>query len=170
VMQALAPDKGRIGEIIKCTSEIKESDLGGRIIESKRREMKSELPEAGAIACGGAGCKTRENFEKYIVPLAGSLSTYLGEKAMVGASRAAVELGFIDHTVKPRIYIAVGVSGAVQHITGMQNSDIIVAINKDPKAPIFKAADFGVLANIEEVVPKLIEAFESGQKPGVSRG
>ena len=136
--------------------------------------MQSELPEAGAIACGGAGCKTRESFEKYIVPLADSVGKYIGEKAMVGASRAAVELGFIDrshqvgqtgHTVKPRIYIAVGISGAVQHITGMQNSDIIIAINKDPKAPIFKAADFGILANMEEVVPRLIEAFETGQRP-----
>ena len=128
------------------------------------------LLEAGAIACGGSGCRTKEQFERYIVPLADNLGKFLGETAMVGASRAAVELGFIDRshqvgqtgqTVKPKVYIAVGVSGAVQHLTGMQNSDIIVAINKDPKAPIFKVADFGVVGNMEEVVPELITALGS---------
>jgi electron transfer flavoprotein alpha subunit len=79
-------------------------------------------------------------------------------------------MGFIDRShqvgqtgqaVKPRVYIAVGVSGAVQHLTGMQNSDIIVAINKEPKAPIFKVSDFGIVGNMEDIVPRLINALNS---------
>jgi electron transfer flavoprotein alpha subunit len=97
------------------------------------------------------------------------MGRFLGEEAMVGASRVAVESGFIGRsrqigqtgqTVKPRVYIAVGVSGAVQHLTGMQSSDIIVAINKDPNARIFKAADYGIVGNLEDVVPALIRALE----------
>ena len=175
VMRALESDERRTGEIIEYAPSLTESDLGAKIVYSEQAELTSDITEAGAIACGGAGCKTKDNFEKYIVPLAENLGKFLGEKAMVGASRAAVELGFIErshqvgqtgHTVKPRVYIAVSVSGAVQHVTGMQSSDIIVAINKDPRAPIFKVADFGVVANMEEVVPELIAALNSEAKLG----
>ncbi len=170
VMRALKPDNKRIGEIIEYAVDIKESDLGATIISAELRPFTTTLSEAGAIACGGAGCKTKDTFDKYIPPLADSLGRFMGEEGMVGASRAAVELGFIDRshqvgqtgqTVKPRVYIAVGVSGAVQHLTGMQNSDIIIAINKDPKAPIFKAADYCVVGNLEEVVPELINMLDS---------
>lgn len=91
---------------------------------------------------------------------------------MVGGSRAAVERGFIDRghqigqtgqTVKPKVYVAVAISGTVQHLTGMQNSDVIVAINKDAKAPIFNVADFGVVGSLEETVPQLVEALEAGR-------
>lgn len=105
-----------------------------------------------------------------IPALADSLGRVLKEKAMVGASRVAVELGFTDRshqvgqtgqTVKPRLYVAVGISGAVQHVSGMQNSGIVLAINKDPNANIFKTADFGIVGDFEEVVPKLIAALNS---------
>lgn len=171
VMQAAKPDYKRTGEIIEYPIEIGQPDLGATIVSTELLPLTTKLTEAGAIACGGAGCKTKEAFEKYIPPLAASLGRFLGEEGMVGASRIAVESGFIDRshqvgqtgqTVKPRVYIAVGVSGAVQHLTGMQNSDIIIAINKDPKAPIFKVADFGVVGNLEEVVPELIKALNSG--------
>ena len=88
----------------------------------------------------------------------------------MAASRPAVELGFIDRshqvgqtgqTVKPRVYVAAGISGAVQHLTGMQNSDVILAINKEAKAPIFKVADYGIVGNVEEVIPELIKALNS---------
>ncbi|MFC2005540.1 FAD-binding protein [Chloroflexota bacterium] len=170
VMQALAPDNKRTGEIIEHEPNITESDLGARIISTELRQLTSTLADAGAIVCGGAGCKTKESFEKFVSPLAESLGKFLGEETIVGASRAAVELGFTDRshqvgqtgeTVKPRVYVAVGVSGAVQHLTGMQNSDIIVAINKEPKAPIFKVADFGIVGNLEDVVPELIKALDS---------
>ncbi len=170
VMRALEPDYKRTGEVVEHVPNMTEPDLGARIISAELRPLTSGIAEAGAIACGGAGCKTKENFDKYIPPLAESLGKFLGEEAMVGASRAAVELGFIDRshqvgqtgqTVKPRVYVAVGVSGAVQHLTGMQNSDIIVAINKEPKAPIFKVADFGVVGSMEEIVPELIRALNA---------
>ena len=169
VLRALDPDDQRTGEIIEYIPEITGSDLGARIISSALRQMTSDIKDAGAIVCGGAGCKTKDNFEKLILPLADTLGKFLGQEAMVGASRAAVELGFTDRshqigqtgqTVKPRVYIAAGVSGAVQHLTGMQNSDIIIAINKDPKAPIFKVSDYGLVGNLEEIVPQLIAALD----------
>jgi electron transfer flavoprotein alpha subunit len=175
VMMALAPDGKRTGEIIEQVPGLRESDLGARIISSELYELTSDITEAVAIACGGAGCRTKDNFNKFIIPLAQSLGKFLGEKAIVAASRAAVELGFIDYshqvgqtgqTVKPRVYVAVGVSGAVQHLTGMQNSDIVVAINSDPNAPIFQVADYGVVGNMEELVPQLIDALNSQGKSG----
>ncbi|MFC2035606.1 FAD-binding protein [Chloroflexota bacterium] len=170
VMRALKPDNKRIGETIEYAVDIKESDLGATIICADLSPFTTTLSEAGVIACGGAGCKTKEIFDKYIPPLAKSLGRFIGEEGMVGASRAAVESGFIERnhqvgqtgqTVKPRVYIAVGVSGAVQHLTGMQNSDIVIAINRDPKAPIFKAADYCVVGNLEDVVPELTKVLDS---------
>ena len=109
-------------------------------------------------------------FEKYILPLAEALGRFLKQEAVVGASRLAVESGFIDRshqvgqtgqTVRPRVYVAIGISGAVQHLTGMQNSDIILAINKDPNARIFKVADFGIVGSLEEMVPELIKILKA---------
>ncbi len=168
VLKALKPDYGREGEIIEHTSRLSGVDPGVRIISTESRPPSSELKDAVAIVSGGLGVKTREGFDKYIRPLAASLGKCLCCEVMVGASRLAVEAGFIERshqvgqtgqTVKPKIYVAVGISGAIQHLTGMQNSDVIVAINKNPAAPIFKVADFGVVGDIEEVVPKLCEAL-----------
>ena len=170
VMQALEPDNRRTGDVFEYAPHITESDLGARIVSAELRQLTSELKDAAVIVAGGSGCKTKEGFDKCIPPLAESLGRFLGQKAMVGASRLAVESGFIDRshqvgqtgqTVKPRVYVAAGISGAVQHLTGMQNSDIILAINKDPNARIFKVADFGIVGNLEEIVPELIEVLNS---------
>ncbi|MDD5037816.1 MAG: FAD-binding protein [Dehalococcoidales bacterium] len=173
VMRALIPDYKRVAEVFEYTPTIKESEFGVRIISTEARQLTSELKDAAVIVAGGAGCRTKEGFDQCIIPLADSLGKFLGQKAMTGATRAAVESGFIDRshqvgqtgqTVKPRVYVAIGISGAVQHLTGMQNSDIILAINKDPNARIFKVADFGIVGNLEEIVPELIEALNS-QEP-----
>jgi len=170
VMQALEPDRKRTGEIIEYTPEITEADLGSKIVSAELRQLASEITDAAVIVCGGAGCKTKDSYDKFIPPLAESLGKFLGEEAMVGATRVAVESGFIDRshqigqtgqTVKPRVYVGIGISGAVQHLTGMQNSDIILAINKDPNARIFKVCDFGIVGNLEEIVPELIKAINS---------
>ncbi len=170
VMQPLAPDYGRRGDVYEHKPDITESDSGARIVSAELCPLSFELKEARVIVSGGSGCKTKEGFDRYIPPLADSLGKFLGHEAMVGASRLAVESGFIERshqvgqtgqTVKPRVYVAVGISGAVQHLTGMQNSDIILAINKDPNAPIFKVADFGIVGNLEEIVPELLKVLHS---------
>ncbi len=173
VMEALEPDRKRIGQVIEYVPNITESDLGARIISAKLHKSTFDLKDAKLIVSGGRGLKTREGFEKYIPPLAESLGRFLEQEAMVGASRLAVESGFIDHshqvgqtgqTVKPRLYVAVGISGAVQHLTGMQSSDIILAINKDSKASIFNVADYGIVGNLEEIVPELINVLNSQRR------
>ncbi|MCD4783875.1 MAG: electron transfer flavoprotein subunit alpha/FixB family protein [Candidatus Eremiobacteraeota bacterium] len=162
VFEVPPEDKSRKGEIIKFESNITGPDLCLSIEEIIRQTKKTvDLKKARIIVSGGRGLyKQSEKGFKLIKELADLLG---GE---VGASRGAVDSGWIDHghqvgqtgqTVKPEVYIACGISGAVQHIAGMSGAKMIIAINKDSNASIFRYADYGLTEDVFEVLPKMIE-------------
>jgi electron transfer flavoprotein alpha subunit len=166
VMQMPEPDDGRKGQIISCQAGLGGMALPLEIHESQRRAKKVNLKAARIIVAGGAGVGSRENFRKIW-----DLANCLG--AAVGGSRAAVDLGFVDHdhqvgqtgtTVRPALYIACGISGAVQHRAGMQEAAKILAINIDRDAPIFGVAHYGIVGDMNEVIPRLIKAIRGGAK------
>lgn len=155
---------GAKGEIIRVKPEIAESDIRTKIIKIvKEAKERVSLTDAKIICSGGRGLGGPEGFD-----LIKEFADKVG--GVVGSSRACVDSGWIDHshqvgqtgtTVKPEIYFACGISGAIQHQAGMKNSKLIVAINKDPDAPIFQIADFGIVGDLYKVIPMIIEEWDN---------
>ncbi|MFI4912246.1 MAG: FAD-binding protein [Sedimentisphaeraceae bacterium JB056] len=169
VMKRIADDPGRKGEIVRFKINLSESDRAAEIIRTEEScggaNFESEL-----IVCGGKGLQSQDNYENITQKLTDIMRDKLHLSAEKGATRAAVEQGFIDRpyqigqtgtSIGPKIYLGLGVSGAIQHMIGIANTKTIFAVNNDPEAPVFKQCDYYMIDSVENVVPKLIEAFKS---------
>lgn len=168
VMKKEIFDENHKGEVIELEASkyVKPEDFVVEIIDRHIEKSKINIKGAPIIVAGGYGMGSRENFD-----LLYQLAETLGGE--VGASRAAVDAGFAEHarqigqtgvTVRPKLYIACGISGQIQHIAGMQDSSIIISINNDPDAPINTIADFVITGNVEDIVPKLIKYYKKNSK------
>lgn len=165
---ATSPFEGSTeGQVTKLDVSLAADQLRTRFVEVKEAEKKGvDLTKADIIVSGGRSLGGPEKFEEVIKPLAEALG------GAVGASRPVVDAGWLPHAyqvgssgqvVQPKLYIACGISGAIQHLVGMKNSNFIVAINKDPDAPIFEVADLGVVGDLFEVVPALTKAVREAK-------
>ncbi|TKC18905.1 electron transfer flavoprotein subunit alpha/FixB family protein [Robertmurraya kyonggiensis] len=164
VMKALTPVRGRMGKVIEENIALAEEDIRTKVLEIvKETTKKVRIDEADIIVAGGKGLGSAEGFQ-----IIHRLAETLG--GVVGASRDVVEAGWVPHahqvgqagvTVTPKIYFAIGISGAIQHIVGMKNSGLIIAINKDSEAPIFESCHYGIVGDAFEIVPILIEEFKN---------
>ncbi|MDE6545705.1 MAG: electron transfer flavoprotein subunit alpha/FixB family protein, partial [Paramuribaculum sp.] len=168
VMRKEIFDPEHKGEVINLNAAdyVKDEDFVVEIIDRHIEKSKVNIKNSPIIVAGGYGVGSKENFD-----LLYELANTLG--AEVGASRAAVDAGFCEHerqigqtgvTVRPKLYIACGISGQIQHIAGMQESSIIISINSDPEAPINTIADYVITGEIEDVVPKLINYYKKNSK------
>jgi electron transfer flavoprotein alpha subunit len=163
VMEMGQADTARTGQIIQIPVKLDPIEIAVQIIEKHQEPSEVNLKAAPIIVAGGYGADTPEKFQ-----LIRDLAKVLG--AEVAGSRAAVDAGLIEAerqvgqtgtTVRPKLYIAIGISGAIQHRAGMQESQKIIALNNDPEAPIFGVAHFGITGDLEVVIPKLIAAYKS---------
>ena len=168
VMKKIPPDKSRKGKVIKHNVKLSEDDISLEVI---RTELGTGDVNFGAevIVSGGKGMQNRENYNRLLGTLCDGLAKKLDTQVEKGASRAAVEQGFAERvhqvgqtgtSVGPKLYIALGISGAIQHMIGVANTETIVAVNSDPNAPIFKQCDYYIVGTVEDTIPQLIQALE----------
>ncbi|MCF0210516.1 MAG: electron transfer flavoprotein subunit alpha/FixB family protein [Bacteroidales bacterium] len=162
VMRKMAKDESRKGEIIAVNVKFDESKITVKVLETVKKEAKIDITQAKVLVSGGRGVANKEGFEK----LAALAEVIKGE---VASSRAMVDAGVIEHdrqvgqtgkTVRPNLYMACGISGAIQHIAGMEDSEFIVAINKDKFAPIMQVADLGIVGDLHKIIPMLTERLK----------
>ena len=167
VMKRLAEDRSRTGKVIEHKVSLTKDDVSLEIIQTEKAAGCVSF-DCDVIVSGGKGMQNRDNYQKLLGMLCGSLRGALSTTVEKGASRAAVERGFAERiaqvgqtgtSVGPKLYIAVGISGAIQHMIGVANTRTIVAINSDPAAPIFKQCDYYMVDTAEEVIPQLVEAL-----------
>jgi electron transfer flavoprotein alpha subunit len=163
----MPPDSSREGKIVQHKVELTDDDVSLEVIKTELGHGQVNL-HADVIVSGGKGMQSRDNYDRLVGNLTNTLGRKLEVAAERGASRAAVEQGYIERihqvgqtgtSVGPKLYVALGISGAIQHMIGVANSGTIVAINSDPNAPIFKQCDYYIVGAVEEVVPKLVEAL-----------
>jgi electron transfer flavoprotein alpha subunit len=156
------------GEVVKLDASkyVSDTDFVVSVIERQIEKSKINIKSAPIIVAGGYGVGSKENF-KLLYDLAATIG------AEVGASRAAVDAGYAEHerqigqtgvTVRPKLYIACGISGQIQHIAGMQDSSMIIAINNDPNAPINTIADYVITGTVEDILPKMIKYYKKNSK------
>ena len=168
VMKKEIYDPAYKGEVVKLDPKkyVSDTDFVVEVIDRQMEKSKANVKGASIIVAGGYGMGSKENFDMLF-----DLAATLG--AEVGASRAAVDAGYIEYerqigqtgvTVRPKLYIACGISGQIQHIAGMQDSSIIISINSDPNAPINTIADYVITGTVEEVIPKLIKYYKKNSK------
>jgi len=167
VMKRLPPDPSRKGKIIRHKVELSEDDISLEILKTELGTGEVNF-NVDVIVSGGRGMQNRDNYERLVGELCSALSQRLDTQVEKGASRAAVEQGFIERvhqvgqtgtSIGPKIYVALGISGAIQHMIGVANTQTIVAINSDPNAPIFKQCDYYLVGFAEDIVPQLVQAL-----------
>lgn len=165
MQECATPHKGEV-KVVNYKKFVKDSDMAVRIISREISERKINIKGASVIVAGGYGIGSADGFEQLK-----QLADVLGGE--VGASRAAVDAGFAEHarqigqtgvTVRPKLYIAAGISGQIQHTAGMDGSAMIISINNDPEAPINKIADYAIIGDVNSVIPKMIKYYKQNSK------